>query len=228
MILTQEQINRFWKLVNVTYKTSCWLWKNSLDKDGYGRMRIGNRRSMKAHRISWIINTGNNIEPELLVCHTCDNPTCVNPTHLFLGTSKDNTLDMIKKGRKPRLYGKDNLNTKQSKEEVELMLSEYTPGITSQKEIAKKYGVSQAQISIILNKKNRTKDVETPEYIFNPNTKIVYGEKHGAAKLTEEQVLEIRREYLTKTATQQALAIKYGVTQTLISAIVLRQIWKHI
>ena len=75
--------------------TGCWLWKKGFTSGGYGL--IGSRESsMRAHRFSWIIHFGN-IPKGLFVCHSCDNPPCVNPQHLFLGTIEDNNEDRHQK-----------------------------------------------------------------------------------------------------------------------------------
>ena len=87
---------RFWRFVNKT--DTCWLWTAFKDKDGYGSFTDENRHSMRAHRASWIIHNGA-IPIGMCVCHKCDNPPCVRPDHLFLGTRQDNTIDMVNKGR---------------------------------------------------------------------------------------------------------------------------------
>lgn len=75
---------------------ACWEWSGAKDKDGYGHIEmIGERR---AHRISYRLFNGN-IHAGLVVCHKCDNPGCVNPHHLFVGTMKDNMVDKMLKGR---------------------------------------------------------------------------------------------------------------------------------
>src|SRR5271156_3333483 len=77
-------------------KNGCWNWIASLSTHGYGQIYY-NKKNYPAHRISWFVHK--NEWPSLFVLHACDNRKCVNPDHLFLGTAKDNTKDMFKKGR---------------------------------------------------------------------------------------------------------------------------------
>src|SRR5690349_3504200 len=88
---------RFWSIVDKS--KDCWEWKNSLNQSGYG-VFYQNSVGYFAHRVSYFLMNGE-IPIGLLVCHKCDNPKCVNPEHLFLGTSKDNMLDKVLKGRDP-------------------------------------------------------------------------------------------------------------------------------
>lgn len=91
---------RFWSKVEFIPEHPCWEWNAAKNETGYGKMSSGIRGegNLKAHRASWIINRGP-IPEGACVLHKCDNPGCVNPNHLFLGTKKDNSQDMIKKGR---------------------------------------------------------------------------------------------------------------------------------
>jgi len=83
-------------------KDGCWEWIGAKDKNGYGIMRIELKSVQRAHRASWIVHKGQ-IPNQLWVLHKCDNPPCTNPEHLFLGTAKDNSEDMIRKKRnRPR------------------------------------------------------------------------------------------------------------------------------
>jgi hypothetical protein len=101
MTIYKDALDRF--ISKVKKKPSgCWEWQGTMKKNGYGifqdRTREGSGKQLQAHRFSFEIFHGE-IPPGLLVCHHCDNPKCVNPEHLFLGTHKDNTQDMIRKGR---------------------------------------------------------------------------------------------------------------------------------
>jgi len=81
----------------------CWIWTRAANKAGYGKIGSGEGAgTLATHRVSWELTNGR-VPDGLFVLHRCDNPPCCNPAHLFLGTSRDNTQDMIAKGRRPRV-----------------------------------------------------------------------------------------------------------------------------
>jgi hypothetical protein len=92
---TKTPEERFWAKVNKAGE--CWLWEGTGVPAGYGTISIGGIRQY-THRVAWQFAHGP-IPAGMLVCHTCDNPRCVREDHLFLGTVKDNSQDMLRKGR---------------------------------------------------------------------------------------------------------------------------------
>lgn len=94
--------NRFWECYTPEPNSGCWIWTEETNEYGYGRFVISNTKSgsikTQAHRHAWALTNGP-IPAKMCVCHTCDTPACINPSHLFLGTHKDNMQDMGRKGR---------------------------------------------------------------------------------------------------------------------------------
>lgn len=128
----------------------CWPWLGRLDKTGYGILWI-KRRSLRAHRVSYEIHVGP-IPDGLCVCHRCDNPSCVKPEHLFLGTHAENMADMVAKGRSPntRMFGTDNGRAKLAASDVLEIRLRASDGETKAS-IARDYPVGATTIHKILN-----------------------------------------------------------------------------
>lgn len=87
---------RFWSKVEKT--DGCWIWKANLHKQGYGFFKIGQKNYL-AHRVAYALVTGEELDPEIKLLHSCDNTSCVNPMHLSKGTQRENVMDMVNKGR---------------------------------------------------------------------------------------------------------------------------------
>lgn len=87
---------------SIEFKNDCWIYRKGKDRKKYGRFYIGHK-SLGAHRVSYLIFKGE-IDDGLFVCHKCDNPSCVNPDHLWLGNNEQNMKDMDRKGRRKTCF----------------------------------------------------------------------------------------------------------------------------
>lgn len=133
---------------------SCWLWTGSQDKAGYGKISEG-QKVRSTHRVSWEIHNGT-IPDGLNVLHRCDNPPCVNPAHLFLGTISDNAQDALQKGRIQT--GSLSKNAKLSEVAVAAILMDRASGSTI-RSIALKFGVTRRTITTIFQGKTYKSEV---------------------------------------------------------------------
>jgi HNH endonuclease len=134
---------RFMKYVN-KQEDGCWIWTGAETK-GYGKFRIG-KTNLNAQRASWILFRG--VKEEIKgknVCHTCDTPLCVNPEHLFVGTTQDNVDDKMKKGRYKPVVGVNQKNAKLDDDKVRQIRA----GIMTIRAMAKHFGVSLSLIKEI-------------------------------------------------------------------------------
>ena len=189
----------------------CWIWTGA-KCNGYGIIRLGNKQ-VKAHRIAYKLEYGElpeyNVDnPKLLIRHKCDNTLCVKPDHLEIGTPKQNSQDMVSRGRSlagnknPGFIHKDKLPrgdnhpwTKLTEKDRQKICYYYFIEDKSSKEIAKIYGVVQETIQIVLNN-------------FQPR-------KSGNPKLTDRKVKNIRR-FIKEGKSVVWLAEKYNVSKSTI------------
>ena len=142
MNIKPRDIERFWS--RVRRGPGCWEWTRG-KSGGYGTIRIGGK-DWKAHRFSYLLHYGAIRD---CVLHHCDNPACVRPDHLFLGTHLDNMRDMAEKRRSSRLPGEANGNAKLNEVTAAQLKAVLRRGKKTQAEIAQQFGVSQQTVSNI-------------------------------------------------------------------------------
>lgn len=213
---------RFWSRVQ-KQEGGCWLYNGPDFGNKYGQLsRTNDRRYPKmvsAHRFSYEIHNGP-IKDGGVICHKCDVKNCVNPDHLYCGTQQDNVRDIVERGRSANKTGRVvrlvdaakryRGGIKLRRELQERVKSEYQSGKFTQVELAKRYRCSQATISAtIRGAKNQSNGTG--------------GKKrsgHFRRKVQPEQYQEIRDLYATGQFTQNALAERFGIDQTTVSAII--------
>jgi len=152
-MLEQKYIDRFWTYVKIAGPDDCWEWtaaKTKKMKHGYFNIRLnGEFKQIGAHKVSLMIQ-GITIPKGLVVMHICDNPSCVNPAHLQIGTYKDNSHDMIQKGRNVHVKGENHrlaIITEDIARKIksEIVIITDIPGRKTKKtnysQLAKKYNV---------------------------------------------------------------------------------------
>lgn len=156
----QERINAFWNKVNKDGSTpahcpelgQCWEWIAYCNNKGYG-VQLWYEGNKKAHCISWVLVNGN-IPNGLWVLHKCDNPACVRPDHLFLGTAQDNVDDRERKRRGNHLSGENNNNCKLTDAQVEEIRSQYATLKQTYQSLASQFGVSRSHIGKLITRRH--------------------------------------------------------------------------
>jgi HNH endonuclease len=154
--------DRFWEKVNKDgpmcerLGTQCWVWIGFIHKNGYGRVYTKAHGSTKAHRVSWEMANGE-IPEGIEVCHRCDNPPCIRPDHLFLGTHLDNITDMINKGRRRPSSsvdssGEHNPHHELTNNDVIAMRERYAQGGISTASLAKIYKTNPHNVRLIIRR----------------------------------------------------------------------------
>jgi DNA-binding transcriptional regulator YiaG len=214
--MQQKDIERFWSKVDKSGE--CWIWTAFRSK-GYGMFQLKGKAE-GAHRIAYTLAYGP-IPEGMFVCHACDNPPCVRPDHLWLGTIQDNNRDRDQKGRAD-YDGEKNPHAKLTQAQVDDIRYLYETGNYTRQALADTYGISVSTIDNITYYNNWNKGdrpTKQQDHRFGSGY-LKRGEKSGKAKFTQAQVNEIRRRHSTGSISQKQLAYEYGVGESTISRII--------
>lgn len=207
--------SRFESKVTRLDRDSCWEWIGTKNNKGYGMIQRGAAHDGKAlaHRVSYALYVGD-IPDNACVLHRCDNPSCVNPRHLFIGTRADNGLDMCLKQRS---------QSRLSAAQIMAIRNLHADG-TRLLEIADKYNISAATVSGIVSGKSWNHLPIVPRRKPAP---ILHGSEIGTSRLTEEKVRKIR-EMRSRGMTLNSIADHFGLSLSCIKHVAARRSWRHV
>lgn len=151
---TPSDISRFWSKVDRSNgPDACWEWTAYRDPFGYGSIHIASK-TPRAHRVAWTL-TNEAIPENMNVLHRCDNPSCCNPAHLFLGTDADNNRDRSAKHRSsyaPANTGSQNARAKLTEAQVLLIRQRHANGVTGA-QLGREFGITGGNVSEIVRRK---------------------------------------------------------------------------
>lgn len=205
----------------------CWIWLSSTDKDGYGTIWLNEEiRATRATHVSWKLHF-DAVPKGAWVLHRCDNPSCVRPSHLWLGNAKDNAVDREQKGRGAKVgycmgVGLKSTNPLFTESQIKTIRFLFLEKYWTLEKIANKYAVTQRTISLICRGISYS---DIPCFGLKDN----YAERarESTRRFTVAQVREMRR--LHKNGLyQHEIASKFKLTQSNVSAIIRRQSYSHV
>jgi hypothetical protein len=151
MVMPSNIPSDVWKKINIKSSSECWEYTGCKDRNGYGLFGY-NKHQYFSHRIIYELTKGN-IPEKIQVCHSCDNPKCCNPKHLFLGTNQDNADDKVSKRRQSRLSGERHGSHKLTSNQIFKIRMMYKTGKYYYRELGKIFKCSGRHIGDIINNK---------------------------------------------------------------------------
>lgn len=239
--LDSADVRRFHELVEARSPDECWPWKASTFSGGYGQWKRG-RRTLKSHRVAYFLHYHED-PGDQVVCHTCDNPVCCNPRHLFLGTIGDNVRDCAAKGRLPKFFGDDHWThrkpelvrrgethewAKLTAAEVVSIRAAYLAGGVTHRELAERYSVNREAISNAIRGDNWAHlPIDRAATVAAGRLSRRATQRLHKAKLTIDQVRVIRRTPAGRGVAKR-YAEQFGVTVEAVYAVLRGDTWKDV
>lgn len=203
--MDEETIAKFWNRVKRGTPDECWEWQAGRTPHGYGKMRVQPFGITYSHRIAYLLTHGE-IPNGLHICHTCDNPPCCNPAHLWAGTAADNMHDRDRKGRHRHGGGnRSNHPRKATPDIVEAIYQTYALGKLTIRQIAKQFNLSSGTIYRVLGQR-----IDQPHPNMRRKVDRETVERMRAARSKGARVADIARHFgLSVRHTRDILNGKY-------------------
>lgn len=240
--LTTQAIINFWDKVERGDPSECWPWKNAKFCGGYGKHKVAGR-TVRAHRLAYFIFYG--VWPTKPVLHKCDFTPCCNPFHLREGTNKENSADCKAKGRlntaagirhgsfthpESRARGERQGMSKLKTDDVREIRRLYAKGGITQRELGQQFNVCRENIGAIIRGEHWSHIAKEDGQgtLSVSYRRAIQGEKNHFAKLSEDQVREIRAWHASGGVTQSELASLFHVNPQSVFNIIHRKSWTHI
>lgn len=224
--LTAAEIEKFFSKVGEPDENGCRLWIGNHSSNGYGHFYLNRSYQEElAHRVAWEIANGP-IPDGLWALHRCDVRPCVNVEHLFLGDAQTNVDDMRAKGRYNCVRGEQHGSTSLTEEKVLQVFQLLAENKLTHEEIGNKFDVDRRVIEHI-NTGNTWRHLRPEGWVPCEGLRAK-GERHGCAKLTEDEVRQIYRLAWEGSLSEREIGEMFGVTARNVAHIKHRRNWKHL
>ena len=226
-----ECVEKFWSKVRRGAADECWPWTAGSTQRGYGVLYARGSRDSHwlAHRYSYTLHNGA-IPPGLCVCHSCDNPPCVNPAHLWVGTRRQNSQDMIDKGRNvlPAISEGERSHFARLRRKQVIEIRRRAEAGETNSALAREFGVTRRTVDRVVNGQTWKHLPGAPDPSLRHRGPRL-GQANRNAKLSDDQVLEVFRRAVAGEQYAE-LAYEFGVSKSLVWMIANRRVrarlWK--
>jgi hypothetical protein len=220
--LTEDDISRFHELVQQRGDDDCWLWLGSIKNKGYGQFWYSHKQRL-SHKIAYILAKGP-IPENLHILHSCDNPPCCNPNHLFVGTNLENVRQ--KQERNRVIKGSAVAVSRITEDDALAIRIRYASGGVTQAELGREYGIDDSVVSDIV-RGTAWAHIGGPRTSDGRSVNVARGERRTTSKVTADTVRDMRSMYDSGESVK-SIMVRFGMSRQQTADIVRRKAWTHV